>query len=46
VVRVGGTSSRADRAFEVFLVCTALAIVGTIHFVAYQVPVEATMGVV
>jgi heme exporter protein C len=43
---MGGASSRADRAFEVFLACTALAVVGTIHFVAYRVPVEATMGVV
>jgi heme exporter protein C len=43
---MGATSSRADRAFEVLLACTAIAIVGTIHFVAYEVPVEATMGVV
>lgn len=39
-------TSRSDGLFVALLVLTAIAIIGTIHFVAYRVPVEASMGIV
>lgn len=39
----GGASSLA---FSIVLAATAIALIGTVHFVAYVVPVEATMGIV
>jgi heme exporter protein C len=38
--------SRADLAFQILLAATAVAIIGTIHLVAYRVPIESTMGIV
>jgi heme exporter protein C len=37
---------RADLAFQILLAVTAICTVGTIHFVAYRTPIEATMGIV
>jgi len=39
------TSGKWDWAFLVLLALTAVSIVGTVHFVFYVVPVEATMGI-
>lgn len=41
-----GASAGASIAFYVLLAASALAIIGTLHFVAYVVPTEATMGIV
>jgi heme exporter protein C len=41
-----GATERTGPGFVVLLAAAAAAILGTIHFVAYVVPVEATMGVV
>lgn len=41
-----GASRGATIAFSVLLAATAAAIIGTLHFVAYVVPVEASMGIV
>ncbi len=35
-----------DLAFQILVVVTAICTVGTIHFVAYRTPIEATMGIV
>lgn len=45
----GTTTARRTRggaAFTLLLGATAIAIIGTLHFVAYVVPTEATMGIV
>ena len=42
----GSPSPRSDGLFYALLALTAICMVGTIHFIAYQAPVEATMGVV
>jgi heme exporter protein C len=39
-------SSRADLAFQVLLALAAICTVGTIHFIAYRTPTEASMGIV
>jgi heme exporter protein C len=39
-------SARADVLFYALLVLAAVCTVGTIHFIAYRAPTEATMGVV
>lgn len=39
-------SSRSDALFYVLLALTAVSTIGTLHFVAYVAPVEATMGIV
>ncbi|WP_437593109.1 cytochrome c biogenesis protein [Sorangium sp. So ce1000] len=41
-----GASAGSSVAFSVLLAASALAIIGTLHFVAYVVPTEATMGIV
>lgn len=38
--------TRGGAAFTLILGATAIAIIGTLHFVAYVVPTEATMGIV
>jgi heme exporter protein C len=40
------TSPRADLAFQLLLVLAAILTVGTIQFVAFRTPTEATMGIV
>jgi heme exporter protein C len=40
------TATRSDVIFQVLLAITAIATVGTIQFIAFRAPVEATMGVV
>jgi heme exporter protein C len=40
------TSTRTDVGFQALLAVTAFCIIGTIHFVAFRVPIEATMGIV
>ncbi|WP_437818716.1 cytochrome c biogenesis protein [Sorangium sp. So ce1078] len=41
-----GASGGSSIAFSVLLAASALAIIGTLHFVAYVVPTEASMGIV
>jgi heme exporter protein C len=41
-----GTSSRQDLAFYVALALAALTTVGTIEFIAFKAPTEASMGIV
>jgi heme exporter protein C len=40
------SASRADLAFQVLLVMAAICTVGTIQFIAFRTPTEATMGIV
>jgi heme exporter protein C len=42
----GASQGGGSVGFTVLLVLTAVAIVGAIHFIAYVVPTEATMGIV
>lgn len=42
----GNAVTRSDVIFTALLALTALATIGTIHFIAYRAPTEATMGVV
>jgi heme exporter protein C len=42
----GGTGAGSTIAFSALLLATAAAVVSTLHFVAYVVPTEATMGIV
>jgi heme exporter protein C len=44
--RSTGPSPRADLAFQALLVIAAILTLGTIHFVAFHTPTEATMGIV
>ena len=39
-------SSRADLAFQALLALTAFSIVGTIQFIAFRTPTEASMVIV
>ncbi len=39
-------SPRADLAFQILLVLAAIFTVGTIQFIAFHTPTEATMGIV
>lgn len=39
-------SHRADLAFQALLLAAAICIVGTIQFIAFRTPTEATMGIV
>jgi heme exporter protein C len=40
------TGNRADLAFHVLLVLTVVSVVGTIQFIAFRTPTEASMGIV
>lgn len=44
--RRAGGSSRGDVGFVLVLAATIVAVLATIHYVAYVTPIEATMGIV